>query len=198
MHSKNASSRHYIANFQTNKFSSSQRATKDWFNTILETSQPIGEAMPVDYEIYADGEALLGWLNATVRVTSENPINPNTLIRDIAAQIQSRLNNIGAEIAHLKMTLSPDAGLGDIAAISLVRNDFVPELSLTLQDEVTSGQLVLNLRAEAAPELLNDAVTSALQNQPNVKLEIEHREFFRPGKPQPTHRDAILAAEAAV
>ena len=48
------------------------------------------------------------------------------------------------------MTLSPDAGLGgDVAIINLVRNDFVPELSADLDAPIESGQLIINLRAEA-------------------------------------------------
>ena len=50
----------------------------------------------------------------------------------------------GAEVAHLKMTLSPDVGLGDIAVINLVRNDFVPELSQNIEEPVASGQLTPN------------------------------------------------------
>ncbi len=44
----------------------------------------------------------------------------------MAGQGQERLRAQRAEVAHLKMTLSPDGGLNEIGAISLVRNDFVP------------------------------------------------------------------------
>jgi hypothetical protein len=37
---------------------------------------------------------------------------------------------------------------------NLVRNDFVPELSLRLGEPVNSGELIVNLRAEAAPDAL--------------------------------------------
>ena len=109
--------------------------------------------MEVDYEIYADGEALLGWLNATVQLSASQPFPSDDLLKNFATEIQIRL--AGAEIAHLKMTLSPDAGLGEIAVINLVRSDFVPELSLTIEEPVASGQLIVNLRAEADPETMN-------------------------------------------
>src|SRR5260370_772933 len=38
----------------------------EWFARIAAAEQPEGSAMAVDYEVYADGEALLGWLNCTV------------------------------------------------------------------------------------------------------------------------------------
>ncbi|HEX4645711.1 MAG TPA: GTP-binding protein, partial [Verrucomicrobiae bacterium] len=120
----------------------------DWFGRLDGASQPDGSAMSVDYEVYAEGEALLGWLNATAHVASPNGFDANALLRELAAQIQTRLDHEDIEVAHLKMTLSPDEGFGDVAAINLVRNDFVPELSLALPDNVSSGQLIINLRAE--------------------------------------------------
>jgi len=107
------------------------------------------------------------------------------------------LNSNQAEVAHLKMTLSPNEGLGDIAVINLVRNDFVPELSLELPDAIHSGQLIINCRAEAAPETLLTAVNLALAEVgaqfPGLTVKLEHSEHFRPGKPQPTHRIVSVA-----
>jgi G3E family GTPase len=166
-----------------------------WFQRITAASQPAGEAMRVDYETYAEGEALLGWLNATVQVNAKAEFDANRLLRELAAAVQSRLNQTSAEVAHLKMTFSPDETLGDVAAISLVRNDLVPELSLTLAGNADSGQLIINLRAEAAPDQLKAAVQDALaeinRSSPGLLLKLDHLEHFRPGKPQPTHRDTV-------
>ena len=173
----------------------------DWFDRVNRASQPAGDAMSVDYEIYATGEALLGWLNATAQLASPAGFDANELLRELAIHMQARLNRDYVEIAHLKMTLSPDEGLGDIAAINLVRNDFVPELSLTLADHPASGQLIINLRAEGAPEQLKVAVEDALaetgRNHSDLTLRLEHLEHFRPGKPQPTHRDTSFVGAKA-
>ncbi len=166
-----------------------------WFREIESVEQACGEAMEMDYEIYAEGEALLGWLNATVQLSAERPFESEAVLKNLAAGIQARLS--GAEIAHLKMTLSPERGLGDVAVINLVRSDFVPELSLRLEEPVAAGQLIVNLRAEADPEALRDAVRTAVhqfQAAGSVKAQLEHLEYFRPGKPQPTHRFTHLSA----
>jgi G3E family GTPase len=164
----------------------------EWFARITTGEQPGGEAMEVDYEVYADGEALLGWLNCTVAMKSTTDFDGNAAIRAIAQRTQHLLNAASAEIAHLKMTLSPDEGLGDIAVINLVRNDFVPELSQELPEAIRGGQLIINCRAEAAPDTLLAAVNRALADTapqfPGLTLKLEHSEHFRPGKPQPTHR----------
>ena len=109
--------------------------------------------MEVDYELYAEGEALLGWLNATVQLAAPAGFDADATLKTLAAGIQQRL--AGSEIAHLKMTLNPDSGLGDIAAVNLVRSDFVPELSLTLEEPVRERtahhQLPRRSRARGSP-----------------------------------------------
>src|SRR6185436_11118139 len=98
--------------------------------------------MKVDYGIYADGEALLGWLNCTVNLASKKAFDSDKLLKQLATEIQKRLAAQKAEVAHMKMTLSPEGSLsGEIAGINLVRNDFVPELSFRLDTPVQNGQL---------------------------------------------------------
>ena len=151
--------------------------------------------MEVDYEVYAEGEALLGWLNATVQLTASEGFEARPVLQQFAATMQTYLSERSAEIAHLKMTLSPDAGLGgDVAIINLVRNDFVPELSADLDAPIESGQLIINLRAEGDPETLRAAVETALAAAPKqLVTNLDHLEHFRPGKPEPTHRVTDLA-----
>jgi hypothetical protein len=160
-----------------------------WFERMLGGEQVSRPVMAVDYDLYAEGEALLGWLNATVAVAGP-AFDANALLRALADDLRQRLGD--AEIAHLKMTFSPDEGLGDIAAVSLVRSDYLPELSLTLDGPAESGQLILNLRAEADPADLRAAVEAAVaalpQRLPGLTARLEHAEQFRPGRPTPTHR----------
>ena len=149
--------------------------------------------MSVDYQVYADGEALLGWLNCTVQLAAKKAFDSHKFLKRVASEVQKRLQDQKAEVAHLKMTLSPDACLaGEIAVVNLVRNDFVPELSLKLESAVTDGQLIVNLRAEAAPDILGTVVREALlaaaKAFPTLNATLDHLEHFRPGKPTPTHR----------
>lgn len=165
---------------------------QEWFSILKTDSQQDGKAMEVDYEVYAEGEALLGWLNATVELKGNHSFNGNDWIKDLAINLQESLAKADAEIAHLKMTLSPNDGLGDIAVINLVRNDFLPELSQHLPDDCKSGQLIINLRAEADPNILStsikDALAKASEQHVEVNVTLDHLEHFRPGKPEPTHR----------
>ncbi|MEM1204221.1 MAG: GTP-binding protein [Acidobacteriota bacterium] len=162
-----------------------------WFDHVTRAELGTAATPEIDYALYGEGEALLGWLNATLRLTSSEEIDGNQWMRDFIRGLKVRLMAADAEVAHLKMTLSPDGGLNDLALVNLVGHDFVPELSERLQDPVSSGQLVVNLRAEGAPEDLRAALEAEVAGRPRrdvVDLELEHLECFRPAQPEPTHR----------
>jgi hypothetical protein len=67
-----------------------------------------------------------------------------------------------------------------------------PDLAIRLDQPAGGGQLVINLRAEAAPEVLAEALRESLPaasaSVEGLQMTLEHLEFFRPGKPVPTHR----------
>ena len=81
-----------------------------------------------------------------------------------------------------------------MAAIHLVRNDFVPESGVHLGELIAAGRLTVNLRAEAAPELLELLLRESLAGIADWRLAVDHVEAFRPGRPEPTHRDPGHAA----
>lgn len=173
---------------------------EEWFTRLENGEAGTGPAMEVDYDTYAEGEALLGWLNATVRISSPAGFDANGLLETLARHMQRVL--AGAEIAHLKMTLSPDESLsGEIAALSLVRSDVVPELTLRLDSPVRGGELIVNCRAETDPAELRRALETALAvlpaTFPELTAGLVHAEQFRPGRPQPTHRLARAGAALA-
>jgi len=168
----------------------------EWFAGIASAEQIARDTMPVDYALYGEGEALLGWLNATVELRgTSGDFDGNAVVQSLCQALQRRLADAGAEVAHLKMTLSPDAGLSDLAVINLVRNDHVPELSQTLGAGIASGQLIINLRAEAEPSVLRAELERALAAvfpaNGTLQARLEHIESFKPGQPRPTHRDVI-------
>ncbi len=163
------------------------RGLAPWFEALEGPPPPDADPMEVDYDRYADGEALLGWLNASASLESAAPLDGNRLVRELAEALRRGLEEEGAEIAHLKMTLCPGESLGDLASVSVVAGGLVPELGERLEAPVRKGQLILNLRAEASPEALEQAARKALVGFPSLAL--EHLESFRPGRPRPTWRE---------
>lgn len=172
------------------------RGLDEWFAATLNTEMNIARFLDIDYQRYGDGEALLGWLNTTIEVESASggtgEFDGNQVLVDLAQALRTSLAKQGVEIAHLKMTMTPLGDPMEIAAINLVRSDGQAELSHHLVDPLEDGEILLNIRAEAAPEILDQAVTGTLKSilgeQHQLSSRITHSEHFRPGMPQPTHR----------
>lgn len=161
-----------------------------WIETVMERELGTATPMEIDYKIYAEGEALLGWLNCSVGLKSDYHFDGNNFLEKISQNIKRELSQ--TEIAHLKMTLLPHNGDGQIAVVNLVRNDGVPEVAQTLLEYLKSGDLTINLRAECDAQLLYNVVQKVLQQyqeQENIEVTFDHKEFFQPGEPVPTYRD---------
>ena len=167
-----------------------------WFEAVLAAEMNTGRFLEIDYDRYGEGEALLGWLNATVEIKCDgcgiDEFDGNELLQSLATTLRTRLEMAGAEVAHLKMTLTPLGDPYEIAAINLVRGDSLPELSHHLYEPIEDGELLLNIRAEVDPATLEEAALGALEEtiaiDRGIMFRVAHLEHFRPGMPTPTHR----------
>jgi len=171
------------------------RGLDEWMRAIDAGEGRAASAMAVDYDTYAEGEALLGWLNCTAQVSAAQEFDGNRLLTRLAEDLQRRIVAEGSEVAHLKMTLTPAENGNDLGVVNAVRNDLRAELSHALQEPLDAGQLILNVRAEADPDLLRALVTETFEEARRageVELDVEHLESFRPGRPVPTHRLAAV------
>jgi G3E family GTPase len=159
-----------------------------WFDALLTMESRDSPPLEIDYETYAEGEALLGWLNCTVQLESETPFDGNQTLVDLAGGIRDHIVTQGGTIAHLKMTLDARDGTGTLSVVSVVGNDGLPDLRESLLDRADRGELVINLRAEADPAVLESITREAVAALGGVRATIEHLEQLRPGRPVPTHR----------
>jgi hypothetical protein len=60
----------------------------------------------IDYDTYAAGEAVLGWLNATAEVIGQPAFDPRTVVWETFGYLQKSCVAQSAEIAHIKLALS--------------------------------------------------------------------------------------------
>jgi len=163
----------------------------NWYDR-LSGPMALRPAMDIDYDVYAEGEALLGWLNATAHVTSPTSFDGNGWLQWLAAVARDSLAQRGIEVAHFKMTLAPDTG-SDLAVLNLLRTDGRAELLHRLAEALKAGELIINLRAEGDPDDLKAIALAALDDTARAfgtTIAVQHIEQFRPGRPQPTHRMA--------
>lgn len=175
-----------------------EREVAPWFEAVLEAESKPLEVMKIDYDRYGEGEALLGWLNATLHLEApgEEEFDGNVLLHSLAISLRTLLEAQSLEVAHLKMTLTPFGDPYEIAAANLVRTDDEPHLSHHLTETLDEGELSLNIRAEADPAVLESATHQALEEiitgEHNLSFTVAHLESFRPGMPVPVHRLASV------
>lgn len=145
-------------------------------------------AMDVDYEIYAEGEAELGWLNCQVSLNSNQSFDLDSfLLKSLERLHQAFLGN-GAEVAHLKAIGMAD---GVYAVANLVSNVDRPVLSLASKWQGRQVDLVVNARVATSPEILEKSVRDSLASlacESKLDATVKALQCFRPGKPVPTHR----------
>ena len=144
--------------------------------------------MDVDYDIYAEGEAELGWLNCQAKLNSAKPIELDALLMQLLGSLHARLVSIDAEVAHLKVIGMAE---GVYAVSNLVSNADQPVLSLPSHWKGTEADLVVNARVAISPEELETLVRTEIATQAkafDAAIDVRALQCFRPGRPVPTHR----------
>jgi G3E family GTPase len=166
-----------------------------WFVEMRDGLSQAAAIAEIDYDEYAYGESLLGWLNAEVRVgaADADEYDGTALLVDILSQVRETLARAGHEVAHMKGTLAVEGDPYELAAANLVRTQDEPAVSHRLAEPIDIGRLLINLRAEAAPADLEAAVREALDAvAARLPCDVLHIEHFRPGRPVPTYRLASV------
>ncbi|HET6880573.1 MAG TPA: GTP-binding protein [Pirellulales bacterium] len=142
----------------------------------------------VDYDVYAAGEAELGWLNCRVAIERDDPFHVDDVLLDFVTRLARACQRVSAEPAHLKVLAASD---GATAIANLVSSDARAELSLASGALTPSAELTVNARVAVAPELLGELVQNevqALGAQHRLCCRLNDLQSFRPGRPVPTHR----------
>lgn len=144
--------------------------------------------MDVDYDIYAEGEAELGWLNCQAKLSASEPVDLDLFLLQLLGRLHKELVSADAEVAHLKVIGMAE---GVYAVSNLVSNSDRPVLSLPSNWRGHEVELVVNARVAVSPEELETLVRSCLADEAKkIKAEAEvlALQCFRPGRPVPTHR----------
>ncbi len=156
----------------------------------LEAS-PRNATMDVDYDIYADGEAELGWLNATVSFDSDLPMLLDEIAMSIVQQLRVRLAAINAEPGHLKILCHAGE---NVSVANLIDSESEAVLSVACDTEATALTAIINARVRLAPDELSKVVREVVQStaaQSSANAEFKNLDCFRPGRPAPTYRTSF-------
>ncbi|MCI0387813.1 MAG: hypothetical protein MOB07_03440 [Acidobacteria bacterium] len=146
--------------------------------------------LDLDYDIYAEGEAELGWLNSSLTMSASQEFELDDLLLEIVRSLRERLAAEKYETAHLKVI-----GLweGFFGVANLVSRDSEPELSLPSHSRVREVDLIVNARVATDPVILETFVREAVLKAGEAReaqVNFNQTQSFRPGRPVPTHRYA--------
>ena len=163
----------------------------DQLISALETPRDARDAMiDVDYDVYAAGEAELGWLNCsvTLQARDDQPFHLDNALLDLLRELSASMVHENVEPAHLKIYGQSGS---NSAVVNLVDSTTEAELSIASGVETSRAELIVNARVAADPALLEKMIREALGHHASAhdrKCVVEEVQAFRPGRPVPTHR----------
>ena len=165
---------------------------EEWLDEVLRP-QEVGKNMAtVDYDLYADGEAAYGWLNATYTFKGETQ-DRSAEAAVFLDQLEKGLADKDASIGHVKFLLRDGdrQWLGNLTGMAdhkALREEAPGQVDAGGK-EAPKQVLTVNARAEIGPKELQDITLAAIEAAFG-------RYFFTgtdictliPGRPNPTYR----------
>ena len=141
----------------------------------------------IDYDRYARAEAVLGWLNAAIRISSDHMFTADKFVRDLFIELRESFKKQKGEIGHLKSVFTSG---GKSLWINLTNLSSDPLVSGEPLAALSKGSLILNARVQLDPEVLEKIVRADLAKVAErfaVKAEIDDLQCFSPAYPNPPH-----------
>ena len=149
---------------------------------------PRRNTLDIDYDVYAEGEADLGWLNMSLSLAAESEFQLDDFLLGTVEHLRQSLADTGAETAHLKVIGISD---GQTGVANLIERESPAELSLPSKCATKTADVVVNARVAIDPETLTTLVKQAVASAADAcqtTPTIRKTQSFRPGRPVPTHR----------
>ena len=163
-------------------------AVDAWLDEILSGGSAGTHITEVDYDRYAHGEAVLGWLNAAIELDGAADTDWIVFAEALLTNLRDAFRADNAEIGHVKLSL--DCGgktvLGNVGAIG-------GPVKMRGESGVkgASAKMTLNARAQMSPEALQKAVEAILPKTAasfGISARIANLKCLMPGRPNPTYR----------
>lgn len=157
----------------------------DWLEKVQNSNEAGKRLVEVDYDVYAEGEAVLGWLNSTIEL-SGNSIDWDVFAQALMQSLSKQFDTIGASVGHVKILLES----GDKYIVSNLTG-----LNSTLSFRQSAGtsdsaRLTVNARVEMTPETLENIVKTTIDEiaGTTISKKLIAQRCLSPGRPNPTFR----------
>jgi G3E family GTPase len=141
----------------------------------------------IDYDRYAHAEAVLGWLNAAVKLSAAKSFDPDKYVRELAVKLREAFKPLKGEIGHLKFVVT---SAGNSMWANLTGLNAEPSISGETLGSLPRASIIINARVRLEPEQLESIVREILGNletEMGVKADIDDLQCFSPAYPDPPH-----------
>lgn len=167
-----------------------------WLDDIF-SGRHAGTRIPeIDYDIYAEGEAAMGWLNAEIRVAAPSglPEGGEAVCRALMEGLRDAFRLRGAPVGHVKLLME---GEGGHIVSNLTRTGGEIEYRGGVPGASGEARLILNARVEMPPKTLEHIVLEQLDRLAcdGLAVRILRLRSLAPARPEPTHRYAQIVEE---
>ncbi|MCE5184583.1 MAG: MIP family channel protein [Planctomycetaceae bacterium] len=161
----------------------------DWLSDVLTETASGRQILDIDYDTYAEGEAVLGWLNARFKLSSKQAADWADFALKYMEAVKQQLQSRHAQIGHIKLFLA--AGGNSISA-NLTSSDGPVLLTKNAGDfTANETEMTFNARVQIDPEELQQMCVEVMTDRfPQISAQPSRVNSLRPGRPQPTYRYA--------
>lgn len=164
----------------------------DWLNAVMNAETAGTHLTSVDYDIYAEGEAVLGWLNAAVSISGET--DWTAFAEDYLRTLSEVFSRKNAAIGHLKLLIRGKNAGGYVLANLTGASD---PIRVSSDGSVSApASMTINARVQMEPDDLNTCVFDCLSQtaeKHSVSCTADSTECLKPGRPNPTyHYDCVV------
>jgi len=157
----------------------------EWMNKVLTSEKKGDRIIDVDYDTYAEGEAVLGWLNGSISFKGKE-IDFEELAKGFLTEFGKRIDAFKISVGHVKMIM--ESGTDYLSG-----NLTGPLETLSFRGTVgvsDEAKMIINARVELSPQKLDALVKHLLDLvvPEGVTTTINAWKCLSPGYPNPTYR----------
>lgn len=158
----------------------------DWLNEVLNSNQSGNNLVEVNYDIYAEGEAVLGWLNATFKLTGHE-INWDEIANKYLFGLSQQLDELKIAVGHVKILVESENHKFIMGNLTGKQNTLSIREGIGKENMVT---MIVNARVQMKPEKLENLILDQLAIVCDEEVEYKRLTLkcLSPGRPNPTYR----------
>lgn len=157
----------------------------EWLSYVMTHTESGTHLAEVDYDTYAEGEAVLGWLNASIELKGKNS-DWDSFLYGYMNALSMQFERSGSSVGHVKLLIKTDA---DYVICNLTGK----AETIRVRGNAGTGdkaRLTINARVQMPPEKLEAIILNELEacRGQDIQFKVLALNCLSPGRPNPTYR----------